>query len=307
MTVLDRYVKFYSKLVNIKGVHRNVLSPLRIATRTLARKRIDRYFKNTPIDCKGRQSDIIVSFTSFPGRIAHVYMVVNCLLRQTVLPKKIILWLSKNQFSGIELPENLTALTGDIFEIRFVEGDIRSHKKYHYVLQEYPQDRIMLVDDDLFYPSDMIEDMLNAAEQYPDRVICRYGSVAQYSEGKILPYNDWWNEVAGTSADQNFFFGSGGGVLFRKDLLHEDVTNIDYALKMTPIADDVWLNAMVNLAGTKKYKTAFGLLMQTQADQSTRLTSQNVGNNANDVQIAAVCEHYAKEGLQPFYDRNNEA
>ena len=86
MNVLDRYVSMYSRLVNIKGVNRHVLSPFRIITRFLARKRIYKYFKKTPIRISDKQSDVIVSFTSFPARIDQAYLVVNCLLRQTVAP-----------------------------------------------------------------------------------------------------------------------------------------------------------------------------------------------------------------------------
>ena len=37
-------------------------------------------------------------------------------------------------------------------------------------------------------------------------------------------------------------------------MLHPDVLDIESAMKLTPLADDVWLNAMVNLAGTPKHK-----------------------------------------------------
>ena len=300
MNPLDRYTFWYSRLANIRGVNKYFLTPFRKIVRALARRRIPEYFRNTPIPHNERKSDVIVSFTSFPARINDVYLVVNCLLRQTVLPSKIILWLSKDQFEGISLPENLLSLQNDIFQIRFVDGDIRSHKKYHYVLNEYPQDRILIVDDDQYYPTDMLEQMLEASDQHPRSVICRYGSVARYSAaGKILPYRQWWYEVSGPSDDQNFFFGSGGGTLLRRELLHPDVLDLDLATALTPLADDVWLNAMVNLAGTTKHKVRFGLLLQT-TDQTVRLTNENVGNDANTAQIASICEHYESKGLAPF-------
>lgn len=300
MNTLDRYVLWYSRLANIRGVHRYFLTPFRKVTRALARRRIPEYFSNTPIPHNERTSDIVVSFTSFPARINDVYLVVNCLLRQTVLPRKIILWLSSDQFQGQQLPDSLLQLQNGIFEIRFVDGDIRSHKKYYYVLNEYPDDRILIVDDDIYYPTDMIERMLEASDNHPQSVICRYGSVARFSDtGKILPYRQWWYEVSGISDDQNFFFGSGGGTLLRRELLHPDVLDLDLAMKLTPLADDVWLNAMVNLVGTKKHKVRFGLLLQT-TKQTVRLTNENVGNDANTAQIASICEHYESKGLTPF-------
>ena len=76
---------------------------------------------------------IIVSLTSFPARIGVVWMVVESLMHQTLKPHKIILWLSKEQFSTIEsLPKKLLAQRERGLEIRLVDGDIRSHKKYIY-------------------------------------------------------------------------------------------------------------------------------------------------------------------------------
>lgn len=303
MNTLDRYVYCYSRLSNIKGINKYFLTPFRKIVRLLARKRIPQYFSNTPIVYHDRRSDLIVSLTSFPARINDVHLVINCILRQTILPKKIILWLSKEQFNEIQLPHELLMLQGDIFEIRFVDGDIRSHKKYYYVLNDYPNERILIVDDDLYYPTDMIERMLEEADKHPDFVICRYGSIAHFKEGEILPYKKWWYEVSDPCTDQNFFFGSGGGTILRKDMLYPDVLNLELALKLTPLADDVWLNAMVNLAGTHKSKIKFGLLLQT-TDQTIRLTNENVGMDANSSQIQSVCNYYRQRGLNPFNDKS---
>lgn len=72
---------------------------------------------------------IIVSLTSFPARINNVWLVVECMLRQTVHADKIILWLSKDQFPSDDcIPFSLKKRISDVFEIRMVSGDIRSHK-----------------------------------------------------------------------------------------------------------------------------------------------------------------------------------
>ena len=86
-------------------------------------------------------------------------------------------------------------------------------------------------------------------------------------------------------------------------MLHPDVLDIESAMKLTPLADDVWLNAMVNLAGTPKHKVRFGQILQT-TEQTFRLTSLNVGNDANTSQIADIISYYEAKGLNPFAYRN---
>src|SRR5690606_22827294 len=72
--------------------------------------------------------EVVVSLTSFPARINTVWLVIESLLRQKVKPDKLILWLSKDQFSSIDvLPKRLKSQILRGLEIRFVEGDLRSH------------------------------------------------------------------------------------------------------------------------------------------------------------------------------------
>lgn len=56
-----------------------------------------------------------------------------------------------------------------------VNGDIKSHKKYLYVAMEYPNDYVFLIDDDMFYPSTLIERTWNAHINIPNSIICNYG------------------------------------------------------------------------------------------------------------------------------------
>lgn len=307
MNALDICVYTYSALHNRRGISRFAFSPFRRLVRSLTAYWVPRYFQRTPLPEAVQQTDLTVSLTSFPARIHKVSRVIQCFLRQTVSPTQIILWLSKEQFAGQQLPDELLALQGNIFSIRWVDGDIRSHKKYFYVLSEYPSQRVLLVDDDLYYPTDMVETMLKAACQYPGRVICRYGSLEEFKDGELLPYRSWWREIAGESDHPHFFFGSGGGTLLTRNMLYKDALNIDLALELTPLADDVWLNAMVNLQGTRKHKVKFGLILPVEDTQRVKLAAVNVGEDQNTVQIQRIVQYYqSKHQLNPFPENINQ-
>lgn len=290
MNQLDFFCDFYGRLRNY-GLPMWVMTPFRRIVRSLANKILPYYLnKNTSLSPK--QEDVIVSFTSFPARIDNVWQVVECMMRQTVLPKRVLLWLSHDQFPNIEsLPAKLVGRQNDIFEIRFVSGDIRSHKKYLYTCMEYPDSYIILIDDDIYYPSTMIEKMLEERKR-SGKVICQYGFMIRTdSKGNIEPY-ETWNEVYNTIGGDKFFFGSGGGVLFRPSELYGDLTNIDLATKLTPYADDVWLNAMVRLARKESIKIPKGLFLPIiQNSQNITLSSINI-KHGNDEQISAINSYY---------------
>lgn len=84
--------------------------------------------------------------------------------------EKIIVWLSEQEFPGRlnDLPEELRRLMAKGIEFRFVSENFRSHKKYHYVFREYPDSKVITVDDDLIYPRNTVERLLSLSYQYPD-------------------------------------------------------------------------------------------------------------------------------------------
>lgn len=234
---------------------------------------------------------IIVSLTSIPKRIDDVWLVLESLLRQTCKPDKIIIYLSSLQFPSKKLlPKSLLRLESKGIEIRLVEGDLRSHKKYQYAFKEFPNDYVMLADDDILYPSDTIEQLMH--DMSPQKVHCSYGSLIRYDkEGKLQKYIEW-TPVIGKYIGNNFFFGSGGGTLLMPSKMHEDTTDIDKALTLTPLADDIWLNTMARLAGLKIEKVRDGLIFPISVGSDETLSKQNVNGGKNDIQISNICSHY---------------
>lgn len=302
MNKLSFYTKTYSSLRNRPGIPFWFFTPLRRLVRACANRSLPVYLAKTRLDVQKKTDSVIVSFTSFPARIDNVWQVVECMFRQTVQPAKILLWLSKEQFPTLEsVPLSLRERENDIFEIRMVEGDIRSHKKYYYVSKEYPDSLIFLIDDDIYYPIDILERTLKARKEYPDSVICNYGSHIRYNpDGSLKPYNLWEPEN-GQSDANDLFFGSGGGTLLCPSELHSDLTNIEIARLLAPFADDVWLNSMVKLAGKPICMLKNGPILPIREPRNKVLWTSNVEEGGNDNQILAVRNYYiGTYSIDPF-------
>lgn len=245
---------------------------------------------------------IVVSFTSFPSRINKVWLVVECMLRQTYKNIKIVLWLSKEQFERIDvLPKNLLNLRKYGLDIRLVDGDISSHKKYAYAFQEYRDELVFLIDDDIIYPSTCVEEayLRYIKAGYQKVVIGRWGKNITFDRnGDALPYSEW--KTNNTDFETDFFFGSGGGTLLRPSDLYKDCCNKELFWKLTPTADDIWLNAQCRLNGVKikLYKTD---LLRIINGEDVQLTDINNGEKRNDKQMAAVIDYYKNDiGINPF-------
>ena len=170
-TKLDFFCIIYKYLQNYPFVPYWLMTPFRRLVRDLANRSLTRYL-DKPCPCSRIiENDLVVSLTTFPARVNYVWQVVECMLRQTICPSKIILWLSKDQFtSKSDIPESLRKREGSIFEIRMVEGDIRSHKKYYYAAKEFPNSKIFIVDDDIYYPN-KLERQIEEISKYDDETI----------------------------------------------------------------------------------------------------------------------------------------
>lgn len=307
MRYQDVYAKTYYRLTRRNKLY----SILRLITRSLANLDLKfhyRYLSNRiSVD---DDSEVVVSLTSFPARIKYVWLTIETLLHQSLKPKRIVLWLSRVQFPNEiqDIPVSLLKLRNRGLDIRFVDGDIRSHKKYYYIFQEMPEQLIMFADDDIIYPSDTIESLLceYKAMGIERAVVHKYGYIIQYdSKGNMMPYNSW-PSYYGASTSPNLFFGSGGGTLLKPSCLYKDICNLKLAIDLAPKADDIWLNAMCRLANCPIHKIPDGPILSIQNKEDVPLYKQNLRQGQNDVQLAAVSDYYMKElNVNPFENKEH--
>lgn len=296
------YTALYGYTRNYRGIPNWLFTPVRRLIRRLASMRLPKYFYTHPVDIeRPKKEHIVVSLTSFPARIDYVYLTVESLLRQTELPGKVILWLSKNQFhSEDEVPKRLRDLQNDIFSIQYVDGDIKSHKKYYYAFMLYPKETIITVDDDTIYPPCLIDQLVSASHSFPQSIIANISRTISYREDELDSYSKW-KFSSPSSSNNNVQIGV-GGVLYPPNSLYEDLLNLGLSQRLAPSADDLWLYAMARLKSTKIVKTSSKkLFLPVFIPHNQRLTSLNNGSGKNDEQISNIRSYYLGLGFSdPF-------
>lgn len=231
---------------------------------------------------------IIVSLTSYPARIQNLWMVIKTLLNQKGIDNyKVILWLSEIQFpKGIDsLPKSLAQLIAKGLDVRFVSDDLKSHKKYYYAFKEYPNNIVVTVDDDVLYPPILIKTLLDVHKRYSNCVICNRGIKID----KIKSYSKWENVDQFLTPQNNILPTGIGGVLYPPHCYNKSIFDVE-AIKATCInGDDLWLNFMCRLNGTRVVHTGakFGFITVL-SSQKTALCIENVNHDKNDIQISAI-------------------
>lgn len=230
---------------------------------------------------------IIVSFTSYPARIKNVWMTVATLLAQSYQNMYVVLWLSKDQFpEGTRgLPKKLQRLRKKGLDIRFVDDDLRPHKKYFYATQEFPNNNIVTVDDDILYHPSLVSYLVSYHRKYPNCVVCNRGVLIKRTAYRTWPLNTFYCE------ERRDVMPTGiGGVLYPAHIFDETpIFDSDTIRKTCLNGDDLWLNLMTRLAGRKVVQTAFKTgLITILSSQSSALCQSNVNENYNDLQIKTL-------------------
>jgi len=198
-----------------------------------------------------RNQKIIVSLTSYSKRIETLWICIETLLRQSMKPDEIILWLAREEFADeADLPNKLLSLKKRGLTIRFCDN-LMSHKKYFYVMQEYPDVLVILVDDDMFYPYDTVKKLYNMHLKNPKDICVITAQVMEqgFSSMPSSWRNPKYNESVNHSDRIQIFTGSGS--LFPQNSLDKQVFNKEHMLKNCPYADDLWLTFMAYKKGTR--------------------------------------------------------
>lgn len=242
-----------------------------------------------------KKEKLIVSLTSFPKRINRLWIVIESIFRQSIKPDMVILWLSKEQFPDRSfIPNSLLSLEKRGLIIELCEGDLRSHKKYYYALRQYPNDIIITIDDDVIYATDLILNLLNQHQKYPNAICCTCASRIGIEDNKILPYISW--ECIDYEIPPSFgVLAIGvGGVLYPPGSLYHMFGEEDIFMKYCPTADDLWLNMMAHLKNTPISKTAYrsNYLLIIRFSKVS-LSSVNNGMGANDIQLNRLITYFS--------------
>ena len=175
-------------------------------------------------------------------------MTIKSIIRQTLKPNKIILWLSKTEFIKKEknLPLNLLSLIKKGLNIKFVKKNIKSYKKLIPSLKKYPNNLIITVDDDIIYRKDTIEKLYKNYIKFPKDIHAHRITKFKYKSGKFEVISGGYQYYKNSSF-LNKLTGV-GGVLYPPNSLYKDVLREDLFLKLAPTNDDqwFWIQAILN-------------------------------------------------------------
>lgn len=243
-------------------------------------------------------SDVVISFTSFPARIGPVWAVVDTLFLQDAPVKAIVLVLSDEEFPERRIPAKLRRRVERGLTIHWTTTNRRSFNKLLPTLESFPEDRIVIVDDDKLYPPDTVSELLRASDDSPRAIIGHRGRCGTWESGRFRLVL----KATAESPSEQLLLAGNGGVLYPPGTLHPDVFDYELARRLCPTHDDVWFWAMALRAGT-----SFRCLGTS---KPARLLAQNgtpalsaVNATTEGQQLDAVVDHF---GFAPSVTPSDE-
>lgn len=244
------------------------------------------------------EHEIIVSMTTFGSRIYEVALTIETLMRQTLKPNRIILWLSEEEFRNVQLPKSLAKMRDRGLEINYCK-DIRSYKKLIPTLKMFPDAVVITVDDDVLYDYDVVEKLVMAHLHKPNVIFCnRKHKIRLDEKGSVLPYNQWlWDDPDLSESVFNMPTGV-GGILYPSDCFDDDVFDENVFMDICRYADDIWFKAMAlkkGFSAQKVYthdKRGRDYIVNSVTQSSGLFTFNTMGPCLNDQQFKDVFSKY---------------
>lgn len=206
------------------------------------------------VGIRSNKRRIIISLTSHPGRIHSVQYTVKTLLLQTKKPDMVVLWLAEEQFPGGILPTELTSLEKHGLTIRWCD-DIKSYKKLVPSLKEYEDAIIITVDDDCYYPENLVKNLYISHLLHPKDIIANRITRIDYAGGSFSWIPGGFDYHPGASF-LNKLVGC-GGVLYPIGSVHPDVIEKEIFTELAPTSDDLWFWFMAIRNETKVRNALF--------------------------------------------------
>ncbi|QDP01988.1 glycosyl transferase [Thalassotalea sp. PS06] len=262
-------------------------------------------------DLSDSETPTVVSLTTYSKRIHEVHLTIESISEQTIKPHRVVLWLDEEEFTFEQLPILIRKQVERGLEIRFCKN-LRSYKKLIPSLQSFPDSNLILIDDDILYPHDLIELLLIEHEKFPGVIVGhRAHKVTFDSQGNIKPYRHWGMESSSHEVDRTTFITTGGGTFVPRGVIDPSDINIEMVLELCPNADDIWFKAFClkhnipckKVKDDRDFRTRF---ISVESVQDIGLKNENYFESGNDLQLVNIFDYFRIKNNYNTFINNNE-
>ena len=237
--------------------------------------------------------ELIVSLTTHGKRLSDAWLAIESVMQGTVLPNRFILWLDENEQER-PLPVLIQQQQRRGLEVRYTR-DLGPYTKLIPALLAFPDATIVTIDDDILYPVDMLEGLLNASRRHPGCICANRVVEMQHDEkGDFTLFRTWPVSQQYDTPFPDSFFEAVAGVLYPPQSLAFETTDISLFQRLSPTADDIWFNAMARkqhtpiIAVNDHNEPSYLWVNESMQSDALHLINNNENRPLNDIQLKQV-------------------
>lgn len=282
-----------------------------LSGKKINRKKLDKQIRNLnkSFTENNEIKDLIISLTTYGERLKEVQYTLLSLIRQSIKPEKIIVWLANDEI----VPNELSVFKQFRVEFKYCK-DIKSYKKLIPALNLYSEKCIVTADDDIFYKKNWLKKLWVCHLKNPDSKITHIAHRVSFTDSKELkPYTKWIHDLNSAPKGKNIFPTGAGGILYPPHAISIDFLNEDLMMSLCPKADDVWFYFMGILSEQDtiivphpyNHLRYIDIYKEYGLNSKETLQSINVEQNYNDVQIRKVMAHFGLNNESLYQLLNN--
>lgn len=196
-------------------------------------------------------ADFVVSIASYPKRSHLLPAVYEALNEQTKKPKKWILVLSEEEWPQFDLPTYLVKLVNRGLEIIWVKNNTYAVKKLVPVIEKYPNQGIVTLDDDIIYSKHLLAGLLEKKSKENTAIVGYVGkSLLKRNEELNMYFREKQPADINTPSSQVYLIGW-GGIYYPPHSLHKKVLDLNSIQSIVPgRGSDIWFWAAAIAQGT---------------------------------------------------------
>lgn len=189
---------------------------------------------------------IIVSMTTWPPRSGAAVKAMQSIVNQEhFMPVHFVLVLSKDEWeNNYQLAVLVSEMMDMDVEIIWDYGNIKSHKKLIPTLQRYPDNAILVVDDDMTQQNGWMEQFIQDHQQHPNDIIYGHaGSRVIIRNGRIeeeLAQRGIYTYPGRVTFNEKPANGSAGTLYPAGTFTDHRFFDRETFMRLTPTSDETW-------------------------------------------------------------------
>ena len=230
---------------------------------------------------------VIISLTSHQPRFKYLRRTLICLLMQNYKNFRIVLNLAEQDYAV--LPQRISLLSKYGVEINTSNADLKVYLKLVPTLQSFPANRIVTVDDDIFYNRDWLLTLIQSSRNFPDSII-GFRALQVPSNWPCEAYSSWKSPSSDCTSKVEVLLTGVAGILYPPGIFTEHFALLQDLAELAPLADDLsyyWLATMLGIE--RQYLTSrYSNPKSWNGSQRIALWKTNVALGQNDIQFALL-------------------